>query len=796
VRVESESVLDSGDGVKEEKILFMSDASAEAERLIVALRTNGYLVADVPFALLAGRVAVQRPALVLCDADAEGALDTLTRIRGMTPDNVVPVVLLGHRDGAIARIEGSLVEAVFARPVNVTELVSTVERLVGSPRANVSISPSVRPSKPVGSSHPPKRASVSERPIRADTSGPMISLPPDLAAEGNAPRESAEAPVVELGSDLVDRLRAAERRLAERAPASTSPRDDHEADLEPEGPLAPEVLDALAGPVDEEDAGEDSALREGAADGTGGLSGSKSLGRGGTQIGTTSIGGTSTGIGGTSGTSLGTDMISMSGDPDGLGAGLRSGAAGTRVSSEPPPPSVEELDEERIARQRASTPKPPKPNPDAEPETQPPRRLSVPPPTMHEPVPILPSAEERDAAGGATVVHADKPIADDERPGDRAGPERADRGTERPGEGHGSQPPAFGAEAEPVPVAPTALGAGGAITTLAHAIRTRFTGAMAFEVDEGIRRVVLREGDFVTAASGVHSESLVAFLGGRGDLPEDVVRQAHKLPQFGRRAGAALIANGHLAQDDLWPVLRAHAEWIIGRIARIERGRARGEELVPGRLQDEPAVFGGATGAEVLVEVVRRVVPPEEALALLGGPSASIGAGPSKSLLGECALPAMEADLVQHASSSALGELTRTIPDPSFVPVVYALVALGILATETAVARKAGDDAPAKDHDAIDDDALRERILTRKALVDEGDYFAVLGVARSATGYDIRRAYTTLRREFEPSRVLTAATADLGDTVTDIVQVLEEAYEILSDQRRRDRYRKAIEAVP
>jgi hypothetical protein len=319
---------------------------------------------------------------------------------------------------------------------------------------------------------------------------------------------------------------------------------------------------------------------------------------------------------------------------------------------------------------------------------------------------------------------------------------------------------------------------------------------MAFEVDEGIRRVVLREGDFVTAASGVHAESLVAFLAGRGDLPEDVVRQAHKLPPFGRRAGAALIAQGHLAQDDLWPVLRAHAEWIIGRVARMERGAARVEEQVIHRLQDEPAVFGGATGAEVLVEVVRRVVAPEEAITRLGGSEANVVAGPSRALLGECALPAAEAELVQHASNTPVVELARTVPDASFVSALYALVALGILSTESTPGKRAEEEQPPKAHDELDDEALRVRILARKALVDDGDYFAVLGVSRSATGYDIRRAYTSLRREFEPSRVLTAATADLGDTVTDIVDVLEEAYEILSDQRRRERYRRAIEAVP
>jgi hypothetical protein len=135
-------------------------------------------------------------------------------------------------------------------------------------------------------------------------------------------------------------------------------------------------------------------------------------------------------------------------------------------------------------------------------------------------------------------------------------------------------------------------------------------------------------------------------------------------------------------------------------------------------------------------------------------------------------------------------------PDPSMTSALYALVALGVLTTEGVRARPAPPEAKAPVHDEIDDEAIRAKILSRKSLVDEGDYFAVLGVTREATAYDIRRAYAALRREFEPSRVLTPKSADLGDVVDEILLVLDEAYEILSDQRRRDRYRRAIDATP
>jgi DnaJ-class molecular chaperone len=87
-------------------------------------------------------------------------------------------------------------------------------------------------------------------------------------------------------------------------------------------------------------------------------------------------------------------------------------------------------------------------------------------------------------------------------------------------------------------------------------------------------------------------------------------------------------------------------------------------------------------------------------------------------------------------------------------------------------------------------------VRARIQLVDDADYFALLGVTRDATGYEVRRAFLDLRRAFEPSRVLTPETADLADDMRKITFVLEEAYEILKDAARRERYRRAIEAVP
>lgn len=334
---------------------------------------------------------------------------------------------------------------------------------------------------------------------------------------------------------------------------------------------------------------------------------------------------------------------------------------------------------------------------------------------------------------------------------------------------------------------------GDALRAIARAVGSRWSGALALGPERVKRRIVLQDGDILTAGSASDDETLVAFLVGRGDLPKDVgARIAAKIQPFGRHAGAALIAHGHLGQEDLWPVLRAHAEWIIGKAIGLDEGTAALEPEPPGRLRAEPSVFGGSTGAEVVVEAARRVIPPAEALRRLGGKNARIAEGSRASLLIECALKPEEEELVRRAAGKRVGEL-MTDPESEIASVLIALSALSVIEILTP---SLPDDAPRSEVDPLDVEALRQRVRARLSLVEEGDYFSLLGVSRDATGYEVRRAYIELRRSFEPSRVLTASTADLGPDLRTLIEVLDEAYEILREPRRRDRYRRAIEAGP
>jgi hypothetical protein len=310
----------------------------------------------------------------------------------------------------------------------------------------------------------------------------------------------------------------------------------------------------------------------------------------------------------------------------------------------------------------------------------------------------------------------------------------------------------------------------------------------------------LREGDVVTASSTSDDESLLAFLGVRGDLPRETVRRlASKFPPFGRHAAAALVARGYIRQDQMWPTLRAHAEWLFARAMQTPSGRLAVEATATsGRPGGEPSVFGGSTGAAVFVEVVRRIIPPAVAIERLGGLGSRVAEGSEIRLLGECALDPAEVAQVHSVPGRPLRDLVGAAPDGDLATVIFALTQLGVLDVMRISnnGTSSAEDSSAPDVTALDAEAVRERVRARLQLVEDGDYFALLGVSRDATGYEVRRAFLELRRAFDPSRLPTSEVSDLLEDCRKIASVLEEAYEILKDTARRERYRRAIEAVP
>lgn len=831
---------ESRDKLPADPLVFVSDTSTEAERLIACLRARGFRVRDVPLLLLAGRVESQKPGLIVCDGEAPKLVEALKRIREGEWGKQVGVLLLGGDTEELTTSLNGLIDSVpehqFARPIDVYSILQTIEETIGSPvnrpalAGGVSMAslPRLQPPPSVphhDSAHPhlsspmpmPRSsgpaASFRVPPLRMGGSEPSVvprqgTSHPAPIEESGPLQPTPQFPVTRVSRELESLLETAEQKLGNSASALQAPAQEHmspEAELN--AILPPDVLAALDEPLEIDDA--DDASSPGTSPGERGRLRSNAP----------------------SGAPLDKDTGRIASRPGGTfaaaGTGSLSPAHGTLAGATPVPasrgsfipvPSFAPATSPNIAFGEslppATVPQPvvkfdsiPEPDTDAPAATLPPQRLRTEAEAAADVVTPRPSMEPDDLISTAPPVapppaRLPPPLSrepadyEQSRPArsqrDRVVSDRADRNAARP-------PPVDRRMTVPTPEPalsiPSAIGRGDVLRALAELIRNRYSGSFAVEDDQGVRRVVLRDGDFVVVASGIDSESLVAFLIQRGDLSADASRLERKLPHFGRHAGAALIAHGHLRQDELWPVLRAHAEWLLGRTLAVENGSVALETELPPRLQGEPAVFGGATGAEVLIETVRRVLAPEQALMALGGQRGRLAPGPSRQLLNECALEPQETAIIEQCAGKTVQEVLSQAGTNDFVPALQALVALGVLSVLAPSANDKTEDKP-EPRDAFDDAAIRSRIELRRGLVDEGDYYAFLGIDRDATGYQIRHAYLDLRREFEPSRLLTAATADLRDDVDVILEVLDEAYEVLRDPTRRERYRRALAADP
>jgi hypothetical protein len=700
----------AGAGHIANRTVFLCDTTADGKTVRDALIAAGHAVAEVGLSNLLARASIERPSVILIDADADGALDVVTRMRDALPDGDEIHVLLGSSAGGvlataddIRRHEGS---GTYARPIDLPALVRRVGELsdrrssvaydetraepptwtapTGSP---VTRTASVPPSLP-----PPSMRSAASFGSGADA-GVSSRQPTPADASPQSPRAGTRSfSPAEVSPELRALLAEAEERIqapGEYFSSVPSPEDEIEA------VLPSELLAALDEPIAEDDAEDEAVgwLRAEGADQT----------------------------------------------PERALAGAHDTEAPSMRTSPMDPATLDQAHVPTPARRQPLAP--------FDGAVRPTRTS----PSDPEQGPTLPPTDE-----SVFAPHRSRELF------------------------------------------PASVDREGVVRVVGRAIANRATGTMTLTAPDSVRRLTFRDGDLVAATSTAAEESLVAFLGLRGDLPRETLRRlGGRFPAFGRHAGAALVARGYLRQDQMWPTLRAHSEWLLGRFFEMPNAQLAVESEFAGRTASDPTAFGGSTGAAVFVDVIRRVISPTEAIARLGGPGARLVAGDALGLLEECALDASDIDRVRASEGGSLGDALVRAPEGALATVLYALVQIGVMGVTVpsdsdAEPSSLGGDKALTD-ETLDEEAFRERIRARLQLVEEGDYFALLGVPSSATGYEIRRAFLDLRRAFEPARVSTPGLADLDDDLRTIVGVLEEAYEVLKDSARRERYRRAIE---
>jgi hypothetical protein len=257
----------------------------------------------------------------------------------------------------------------------------------------------------------------------------------------------------------------------------------------------------------------------------------------------------------------------------------------------------------------------------------------------------------------------------------------------------------------------------------------------------------------------------------------------------GRRMGEILVDVGYLKRRELLPAVRRHVEDIVFSMFAWDRGHYRITlDTAPSaeriRLSRHPA--------SLILEGIRRKLDRSALEALIGPPSTVVEVRDRDRLGGIVTV----SDLASE-ERAALGGLdgqadlasvarAASIDLADLLPLAWGLCVLGL-----ATARRSELESPGENAALVGETDLaidRERVHARWRLVSDADYFALLGVRRDATAFEIRRAYQAARRDFAADCFPTDLRRELAGELDDIANVLDEAFRVLRDDRLRNTY--------
>jgi CheY-like chemotaxis protein len=333
-------------------------------------------------------------------------------------------------------------------------------------------------------------------------------------------------------------------------------------------------------------------------------------------------------------------------------------------------------------------------------------------------------------------------------------------------------------------------GVSDAAMVLAKVFAGSLTGRVGFRRDDVEKVVFFDQGRPVFASSNEPGDRMGELLVREGKITAAQYErcQTH-VAQSGRRMGEILVDFGYLKRRELLPAVRRHVEDIIYSLFgwdhghyHITRDEAASAERI--RLSRHPA--------SLILEGIRRKLDRTTLDKLVGAPSTVIEV-PDRERLGGIVNTAdlateERASLAAFDGQADLAQVARAagVDVADVLPLAWGLCVLGL-----ANARRAEVDVEETSTALVGETDLaidRERVHARWQLVSEADYFALLGVRRDATAFEIRRAYQAARRDFAADCFPLDLRRELARELEDIADVLDEAFRVLRDDRLRLTY--------
>lgn len=356
---------------------------------------------------------------------------------------------------------------------------------------------------------------------------------------------------------------------------------------------------------------------------------------------------------------------------------------------------------------------------------------------------------------------------------------------------------------------------------LFQSIRTRsLTGTAIFEHiqsqsgEKAEKKVYFKNGDVTFASSSLASDRLGDYLLGLGKITQAQFDASVELmKKTGKKQGAILVELGFLKPQELVNSVKEHVKRIVLSLFSVRMGSYRFVEgplpladIVPLQMSTGNLILEGVTNLEW--SDIRKSLPsPMTVIRPAADPS--------------CLFQDAHLDSDQRTVFSFV-DGKRTIEeicglsgvgDYNALKAVYLLLALRMVeigelktAEEMQFAREAVREAvqirEEKKPEAPPKPAEPEMVATREMILAAYDalktqtHYDVLGVGRSATSQEIKKAYFRLAKAYHPDRHFDPSMADLKDKLDTLFDRIHKAYDVLSSDAKRSEYDRSVHVEP
>ncbi len=319
---------------------------------------------------------------------------------------------------------------------------------------------------------------------------------------------------------------------------------------------------------------------------------------------------------------------------------------------------------------------------------------------------------------------------------------------------------------------------------VAELARARAEVRLDLRVDDALRTLWLERGALVGVQSSLPHESILdrarrdGLIDARQESELRLLRGASQ-PEFLQR----LRARGFLRDQEVVPLVQRHTESIA--LEALSELRSEYRLTIEPPSPDLPVAASPRPTLALVLEALRRSLDLEAHVAARGGLGALPVPKDEPGDLRSLGLSERELRLLALADGETAVEellLASGLKQDSALRLLAAGEVLGWLEIR-----------PAPPEEAPPTPELElARLDAKFREVQDADYFSILGLARSAGGEEIQRAFLQLSTEFDPLKFVGHPDPSVQHRARQIQDALSEAAQVLGDDRLRSNYARHL----